>query len=70
LNFPNKGEYEGELKKLLDFLFHNDKGQLISKDFFLVSRYSKKNQRNFLQISALASKKWLKQKLKSLDVTN
>ena len=25
LNFLNKGEYEGELKKLLDFLFHNDK---------------------------------------------
>ena len=25
MNFLNKGEYEGELKKLLDFLFHNDK---------------------------------------------
>ena len=39
------------------------KGQLISEEFFLVFRYSKKPTK-FLQISVLASKKWLKQKLK------
>ena len=37
------------------------KGQEISEDFFLVFN-SSKNQRNFLLISALASKKWLNQK--------
>ena len=45
------------------------KGQLISEEFFLVSRYSK-NHQNILQISALASKKWLKQKIKTHDGTN
>ena len=37
------------------------KGQEISEDFFLVIN-SSKNQRDFLLISALASKKWLNQK--------
>ena len=45
------------------------KGQLISEEF-LLSSDTPKNQRNFVQIFALASKKWLKQKIKALDDTN
>ena len=60
MNFLNKGEYEEELKKLLDFLFHNDKGQLISERNFAILNFPKYQQKNL----TLASKKWSNQKNK------
>ena len=50
------------LRMLLTFLSNGSKGQLISKCLFGVIVGTKKNE-IFSRISALASKKWLNQKL-------
>ena len=45
-------------------------GQLISKDFFLVFKYSKKPTKYFTNFCASLYIKWLNQKMKGLDGTN